>query len=297
MTYRHVADLDFDFASLPFLPHPSRVLMTSPEHFDVTYVINAHMSGNIGSVDREQARSEWTTLKNAYVQCGLAVDEVGGIPGLPDMVFCANQTLPYLTEDGRQKGVVLSKMYAPERAREVQYFRRHFEELGYHIVDDLANGTAEFEGMGDALWHSGKRLIWGGFGFRTDPSVYDLISEKLSVPIMLLALEDPEFYHLDTCMCILDDNTVLIYPDAFTSEGIALIRHFFSVVIEAPENEARSLFACNAHCPDRKHVLIQKGCEQTNLALRSHGFEVIELDTDEFLKSGGSVFCMKLMTW
>ena len=31
--------------------------------------------------------------------------------------------------------------------------------------------------------------------------------------------------------------------------------------------------------------------------LREAGFEVVELDTDEYLKSGGSVFCMKLMYW
>ena len=297
MIYRRITELDFKLSDLPSLAHPSRVLMTTPEHFAIKYVINAHMSGNIGTVDKAQAFEDWVEVKNAYVHCGVDVETLAGVAGLPDMVFCANQTLPYLSEDGKHKGVVLSKMFAPQRAPEVQHFRRHFEERGYQIMDDLASSTIEFEGMGDALWHSGKRLLWGGYGFRTDHRVYDLISEKLNVPILLLNLEDPEFYHLDTCMCILDDQTVLIFPNAFTSDGLALIRHFFSVVIEAPEIEARTLFACNAHCPDRKHVLIQKGCEGTNAALRNHGFEVIELSTDEFLKSGGSVFCMKLMTW
>ena len=31
--------------------------------------------------------------------------------------------------------------------------------------------------------------------------------------------------------------------------------------------------------------------------LRAAGFEPVEMDTSEFLKSGGSVFCMKLMFW
>ena len=34
---------------------------------------------------------------------------------------------------------------------------------------------------------------------------------------------------------------------------------------------------------------------RTIAAVREAGFEVIALDTSEFLKSGGSVFCMKLM--
>jgi N-dimethylarginine dimethylaminohydrolase len=44
-------------------------------------------------------------------------------------------------------------------------------------------------------------------------------------------------------------------------------------------------------------VLIQRGCAVTNERLRAAGYEVRELDTDEFLKSGGSVFCMKLLMW
>ena len=41
-------------------------------------------------------------------------------------------------------------------------------------------------------------------------------------------------------------------------------------------------------------VLIQRGNLGSRLALADAGKTVIELDTDEFMKSGGSVFCMKL---
>ena len=65
----------------------------------------------------------------------------------------------------------------------------------------------------------------------------------------------------------------------------------------SPEREARELYACNAHSPDGQNVIIQRGCTDTGAALGEAGFNVIEIDTDEFLKAGGSVFCMKLMTW
>ncbi|MCH8031512.1 MAG: hypothetical protein IIB09_06825, partial [Bacteroidetes bacterium] len=95
----------------------------------------------------------------------------------------------------------------------------------------------------------------------------------------------------------LDETTVLIYPDAFRPEGLELIHAHFDRVLEAPAGEARELFACNAHSPDGKNVIIQRGCTETNHQLSEAGYEVIEVDTDEFLKSGGSVFCMKLMFW
>ncbi|MDE2996474.1 MAG: arginine deiminase-related protein [Bacteroidota bacterium] len=296
MVITRLSEVDFSRSDLPVMPPADRMVMTTPDHFDIEYVINPHMAGNIGSVDKENARAQWLALKEAFESCGTPVDVVEGMPGQPDMVFCANQTLPYLLLDGT-KGVVLSRMHAPQRAGEVQYFREYFEAKWWAVKESVWNGETDFEGMGDALWHVGRRLLWGGYGFRTDKSVYDRISEGLDTPVLALQLDDPEFYHLDTCLCILNEETALIFAPAFQPEGLELIRHFFPTVIEAPEDEARELFACNAHSPDGRHAVIQRGCVQTNRALRDLGFTVIEVDTDEYLKSGGSVFCMKLMTW
>ena len=43
MVYHRLSDLDFSLDALPVMRHPQSVLMTSPDHFDVTYVINAHI--------------------------------------------------------------------------------------------------------------------------------------------------------------------------------------------------------------------------------------------------------------
>ena len=278
------------------LPRPERVLMTRPDHFRVAYVINPHMEGHIGTVDRARARAQWDALRETYERLGFPVTVLDGAAGLPDMVFCANQTLPLLAPDG-SRTAVMSRMHAPQRADEVPTYARFFEGEGYRVqaLDDDLPGT--FEGMGDALWHPGRFLLWGGHGFRTSPEVYARLTAALGVPVVPLALEDPEFYHLDTCLCPLDESTALVYPGAFTEDGLAALRNGFETLLEAPEDEARTLFACNAHSPDGHHVVIQRGCTETNRMLRGAGFEPVEVDTDEYLKSGGSVFCMKLMFW
>ena len=282
--------------ALPAIPRPGRVLLTTPDHFEVAYVINPHMEGNVGDVDRGRARRQWEALREAYERLDIRVSVIEGAAGLPDMVFCANQTLPYLTPGG-EKGAVMSRMHAPQRKPEVGHYERFFQSQGYetHGLDPDLPG--DFEGMGDAIWHPGRYLLWGGYGYRTDRQVYERLSSALGFPILPLALDDPDFYHLDTCFCPLDEETVLLYPGAFDAEGVETIRAHFPRIIEAPEEEARGLFACNAHCPDGEHVLIQAGCERTNALLRAGGYTVVELETDEFLKSGGSVFCMKLMFW
>ena len=281
----------------PSLPRPTRAILTTPAHFDVEYVINPHMEANVGSVNREVAWQQWKAIRAAYTALDMDVHVVEGAPGLPDMVFCANQTLPYCTPDSHDTGVVLSRMHAPERRDEVPHYRTFFSELGYqvHTLPESASGS--FEGMGDAIWHPGHAALWGGYGFRTDLSVYEALHKLLDVPVYALGLHDPDFYHLDTCLSVLDPHTALYYPGAFTEEGRELLHHGFETLIEAPEEEARDLFACNAHCPDAHHVLIQEGCTTTEARLHEAGFVSVPLDTSEFLKAGGSVFCMKLMAW
>ncbi|MDT0630470.1 arginine deiminase-related protein [Rubrivirga sp. S365] len=286
----------FEVSALPAIPRPGRVLLTTPDHFEVAYVINPHMAGNVGDVDRDRARHQWERLRDAYVRLGLDVSVLDGAAGLPDMVFCANQTLPYQTPGG-ERGAIISRMHAAQRKPEVEHYRRFFEGEGYEVRGLDPDLPGDFEGMGDALWHPGRYLLWGGYGYRTDRQVYDRLERALGFMVVPLKLDDPDFYHLDTCLCPLDEQTALLYPGAFDDEGIEALRAHFDRVIEAPEDEARGLFACNAHCPDGTHVLVQQGCTETTRLLQDAGYEVVELQTDEFLKSGGSVFCMKLMFW
>ncbi len=297
MVYRSVDDLDFRFSERPVLPRPNRVVLTTPTHFDVEYVINPHMSENVGRINKEVAFQQWKALRAVYTALDVSPSVVNGQRGLPDMVFCANQTLPFYLPEQDRRGVVLSRMHADERTDEVPYFADFFEQEGYEVLtlpDDL---DTDFEGMGDALWHPGRTLLWGGYGFRTGAEAYEALGDLLEIPVIILELTDPDYYHLDTCFCPLDPEHVIIAPAAFDEEGLALIERGFDTVIEAPDEEARHQFACNAHCPDGEHVLIQEGCEGTTDRLRAEGFLPIELDTSEFLKAGGSVFCMKQMIW
>ena len=294
--YKQLSELDFSLSDLPTMPRADKVLLTTPMYFDVEYVINPHMEGNVGDVDIREAIRQWTALKDAYRSTGFDVTLVHGLEGLPDMVFCANQTLPYIDASGDKRGFVMSRMHSPYRRPEVHAYRHFFTEKGYDIID-LPDSISDFEGMGDAIWHPGRRLLWGGYGFRSSMAAYEFLSAKLDIPIIAVELNDPDFYHLDTCLSVLDESTCLIYPGAFEPEALELLRDHFDTVLEAPEDEARNLFATNAHCPDGMHVFIQDRCHGTNQVLAEAGYLPVSLQTDEFLKSGGSVFCMKQMYW
>ena len=285
--------IDFSIEDIPSMPLPTDVLMVRPLHYSVDYVINPHMADQVGKVDKIEANNEWDLVRSLFDQIGINVHVIEDQEGLPDMVFCANQSLPFIDENGKRH-VFMSIMHADQRKEEVpyieQWYRQHGYELHYLDEDKISN----FEGCGDAIWHTGKRLLWGGYGYRSSEKAYEIISDTYNVPIIALELVDESFYHLDTCLCVLDENTALIYPEAFTDKGLETINQLFDTVIQASKYEAEELFAS---CPDGRNVIIQQGCTDVNKNLRDNGFSVHEVSTYQFIKSGGSVFCMKMLLW
>ncbi len=245
----------------------------------------------MGSVDRDLAGKQWENLKGVFEGCGARVDLIDPATDCEDMVFCANQTLVGLDQNG-DRLCILSQMKHSSRQREVSAFSNWFSERGYQ-VKELPSGTG-FEGSGDAIWHPGRALLWGGSGYRTEARAYEPVSALFGVPVIRLPLRSERFYHLDTCFCALDEHTVLIHAKSLTEDGLALVHAVFSDVIECDYREATEGMACNACGIGGKHVVIQKGNPKTVSALLQRGFAVHEVETSEYLKSGGSVFCMKM---
>lgn len=284
-----------DVAALAPRPEPQRVLMCTPEHFDVVDVKNVYMEGNIGRVDRAKAQQQWRQLRDVFRAAGHEVLTIDGVPGLEDMVFAANQVLPGMGADG-QPYVLLSHMRHAARRGEVPHYRDWFQRAGY-AIHELPADAGFFEGQGDAIWHPGKRLLWGGHGPRTSMRSYRQVAKVLGIPVITVELVHEGFYHLDTCFCVLAPDAVLIHPAAFDAESLAMIHAMFPRVLEVGEADASQCFACNAHSLDGKKVVLQRGARDTVALLRSEGFEPIEVETSEYLKSGGSVFCLKMMIY
>jgi N-dimethylarginine dimethylaminohydrolase len=269
-----------------------RVLMVDPAHFQVRHVINPHMEGMIGAVDQERAHEEWSDIKRAYESLGFPVMVVDGTDDYPDVVFAANQLLPYLDAAGKP-ALVLSHMAKVERQGEVAYLADSFRELGYSLHP--LKTVLPLEGTGDAVWHPGKNLIWGGHGFRTDESSWEEVAEITGARVVPLSLIHEHMYHLDVALMPIDENTAFSYHGAFDEESWARLVAAFPRLIEVPASEAVEGFALNGHCPDGKTLLLPTGNPETRRLAESLGLDVRELPTREFQKSGGSIFCLKNM--
>jgi N-dimethylarginine dimethylaminohydrolase len=269
-----------------------RVLMVDPTHFQVRHVINPHMQGMIGTVDTARAREEWDAIRTTYESLGFEVKVVQGCDEYPDLVFAANQLLPFVDAEGNP-ALVLSHMAKVERQGEVAYLTKTF--LGAEYPLHPLRAVLPLEGTGDAIWHPGKNLIWGGHGFRTDESAWAEVADITRAAVVPLSLVDEHMYHLDVALMPVDGNTAFSYRGAFDDESWARLAVGFPRLIEVPAEEAKTGFALNGHCPDGRTLLLPAGNPETRRLAEALGLEVRELSTREFQRSGGSIFCLKNM--
>ncbi|MDD5299093.1 MAG: arginine deiminase-related protein [Gallionella sp.] len=260
-----------------------RFLMCEPKFFEVCYVINPWMEGNMGKVNKALADKQWQHLHDTVA--GLAsVSLTEPAAGLPDMVFTANAGLVH-----KNDFIVASFLHA-ERQPEAKLFGQFFAAQGYR-VQHLREETI-FEGAGDALFDAQERL-WVGSGIRSDSQALDEIIAVLDVEAHALELVDPRWYHLDTAFCPLPQGRAIAYAKAFSAKSVDALDHAFGEnIIWVSEPDAKN-FACNAISIDR-HIIMHKASAELKSALKQRGLEVIEADVSEFLKSGGACKCLTL---
>ena len=270
---------------------PTGVLVCPPDAFDVVDVKNPHMAEWVGTVDRRLAREQWGRLVEAFHRIGLISRRIDPLPDCEDMVFTANQTLTGVDADGRPTAL-LSRMRHASRRREVPAFDEWFRREGWQVLDPFPEDEL-FEGAGDIVWHPGRHLAWAGHGFRTSPAAHAVVAESFGAPVLSLALRDERFYHLDTCLCPLDERAALVVREAFDDDGLALLAAVFDELVPCDPDEACHALAANAVVVPGKGAVIDQRAVRTTATLSRYVDRVFTVDTGEFLKSGGSVFCLK----
>ncbi len=262
-----------------------RFLMCPPDLYEVDYVINPWMEGNIHKSSRETAVSQWQGLCALLEKHG-EVERITPQAGLPDMVFTANAGVII------GKKFVLSRFLHPERQGEEGHFKKWFKKQGFEIFELPAD--LPFEGAGDALMDRQGCCLWAGYGFRSELDSHPHLARWLNIEVISLRLIDPRFYHLDTCFCPLEGGWLLYYPQAFDAYSNRLIEQRVPaekrlVVIEADAVR----FACNTVNIGRK-LFVNQVSADLRAQLDTVGFEVIETPLTEFMKAGGAAKCLTL---
>lgn len=258
---------------------PKQILMSPADFFGLEYDINAWMHKH-EPVNLAVAKQQWQNVYNIYTQkLGLDVVLCPPVEHLPDMVFATDCGLMV---DGK---ILLSNFRYAQRKPESDHFKDWFLQNGH---TNLRQAKHLFEGGGDFMLCGNK--ILGGYGFRSEEAATREVQEYFGLEVVPLKIVDPFFYHLDTSVAVLSEDTVAFYPGAIDTASQKRLRAAIPNVIDATLEEAQG-FGLNAVAIG-KTIVTSNESESLLQKYRNAGFEVIGTPILEFRKSGGGVKCM-----
>ncbi len=270
------------------------VLMCRPEHFTVSYRINPWMHPE-EPTDTSLAVRQWEVLYRIYLDLGFDVELIDPLPGLPDMVYAANGGF---TLDGIAYG---ARFQYDERGPEGPAYMDWFRSHGFEVAEPVSIN----EGEGDFLL-VGERIL-AGTGFRSDAASHDELrrlfggagrEDGVGREVVTLKLIDPEFYHLDTAIAVLDTDShagagnIAYLPKAFDEASRQIIHDLYPDAVTVNDDDA-AVLGLNSFS-DGRNVVIASRAVGFEASLRERGYTPIGVDLSELLLGGGGVKCCTL---
>jgi N-dimethylarginine dimethylaminohydrolase len=262
------------------------ILMCKPDFYTVSYRINPWMHPE-DPTDTSKAVQQWQSLVDVYEGLGFDISYIDPIDGLPDMVYAANGGFVL---DGIAYG---AKFQYPERQPEGPAYMEWFAANGLTVAEPEQTN----EGEGDFLLVG--NTIFAGTGFRSDSTSHEELAGIYGREVVTLKLINPNFYHLDTAIAVLDpepaaDGTsnIAYLESAFDEPSLAILRERFPDAIIATEEDA-SILGLNSYS-DGYNVVIASRATTFASQLRAKGYNPIGVDLSELLLGGGGVKCCTL---
>jgi len=263
----------------PRVAQKKSVLMCRPEYFTVSYRINPWMFPE-NPTDQDLAMSQWLYLYETYQRLGIDVDLIDPIEGLPDMVYAANGGFVL---DGIAYG---AKFRHAERAAEGPAYLAHLANRGFdaHEAVEVNEGEGDFLLVGD--------VILAAHGFRSEGGSHEELATLFGRPVISLTLINPNYYHLDTALAVLDENTIAYLPSAFDAESNRVLQERYPDAIIANEEDA-AVLGLNLYS-DGKNVVMAEQATTLRRDIESRGFVTHGVNLSELLLGGGGVKCCTL---
>lgn len=262
------------------------ILMCRPDFFTVSYRINPWMHPE-DPTDTSLAVKQWDVLYQTYLDLGFDVHLIDPIDGLPDMVYAANGGFVI---DNIAYGA--SFTYAerqPEGPAYMDWFRANGFDV--RVPQNINEGEGDFLLVGD--------VILAGTGFRSASNSHQELASIYGREVVTLELVNPNFYHLDTAIAVLDPDplpgekpNIAYLPSAFSEAGLAVLRERFPDALLVNEEDA-AVLGLNSFS-DGYNVVIASRAKDFERQLLEHGYNPIGVDLSELLLGGGGVKCCTL---
>lgn len=262
----------------------SRVLTCPPSYLQRAAPINEISKKYVNQpLDQTKLKAEYRQLVEIYHQIGVTVEQLTPTIEMPNAVFSRD------FGGCVREGYILGRFKKSIRFKESTAYEHKMADLGIPKLGEVVHGF--FEG-GDFAFLA-DNVVAIGMLDRTDQTGFDEIKAMLSplgyqvYPVKAAS----RYLHLDMCFNLVADHLAVAYVQGLPPDFLSLLSKLAIKLIPVPET-AIFKHGCNLESLGHHRVISLKQNQAVNVALRSAGMSVLELNAVETLKAGGGPHCM-----
>ncbi len=258
-----------------------KVILCPPRYMKIRKIINqtqAHFAKE--NIDTSIAMKQHKALVETLQQENIDIILLPPKKEFPEQVFTRDLAF---TLDGQ---IIVGQLEETIRQGEEEILKAWLDEEGIPYKSITAG---PIEG-GDVLINENQ--VWVGNSYRTSKEAINQLRKFLPDMEIIMVPFNGDFLHLDCVFNILSSNEGLIYPPAFAKDELFHLKERFNL-FEISDKEQFTL-GTNVLSLGKKKVLSLPINRQLNNQLHKWGYQVIEIDITEIIKSGGSFRCVTM---
>lgn len=258
-----------------------KVIVCEPKYMEIQEVINdVQKKYEDENINKKIAQKQHEEFRETLTDNGVEVIQLPASKEYPEQVFT------------RDIGFTLGEeVFVAEMANEI----REGEEEA--LEEWLSSSDAIYQKLeankiegGDVIID--RQTVYVGVSGRTSREAIQKLEAKLPHHEVIPVKFDEKYLHLDCVFNILSPEVGLIYPAALDEETVAMLAERYTL-IEVSTKEQFTMGTNVLSIGDQKVLSLPQN-KEVNKEMRAHGFNVLEVDFSEIIKSGGSFRCCSM---
>ncbi|WP_404450333.1 dimethylarginine dimethylaminohydrolase family protein [Sutcliffiella horikoshii] len=270
---RHACSNEFDKLK--------KVIVCPPTYMSIKEIINEtqkHFAEE--NIDETLATKQHRNFVQAMLTNGVDVYSLPPSEQYPEQVF--TRDIGFTLGDT----VFISRMGSDIRSGEEDILKSWLDDH-HSSYTPLADYSVE---GGDVIID--RDIVFIGISGRTNPKSLEYINQTLSDYTVYPIPIDKSYLHLDCVFNVISPTEALVFSPALREEELTFLSKRYEL-IEVTKEEQFTM-GTNVLSIGNKKIFSLPCNKNVNQQLRFRGFDVVEVDISEIIKSGGSFRCCTL---
>ncbi len=257
-----------------------RVILCQPEFMAIDEVINdVQKKYEDENINVSVAMKQHEEFEKKLIEHGVEVIKLPTSEQFPEQVF--TRDIGFTVGDD----VFVAEMASDIRKGEEEALEEWLDE------EDIPFQTTTNRVEGGDVIVDGD-TVYVGISSRTSKEAVRKLKKDLPDHTIVEVPFNEKYLHLDCVFNILSPQVGLIFPQALAAETVEMLASKYEL-IEVSAEEQFSM-GTNVLSIGNKKVFSLPQNKNVNAGIRAHGFNVIEVDFSEIIKSGGSFRCCSM---